>query len=279
MSTAYDVILSWFTGKAESNAAHALGLLAKSLEQGSWLPKASRYVAAKLSKANVASKFVQANRMNLESINSDRSMTNDGGWQVGHCMYFGQFQRIQAINWSAVESGCQNDDQRKALAYGKKYAADFAGVAAAIERLDSTRPIPTFTSLGVSPTLTATLKSLGIDASIETLRVCPIEWVQVEKVDPKTGKKSYYKVGHMKWPEGTRHGLSRYNWSRHDNEQCQACGHAIRNPFNWVPLVVDNAKGPLSLWVGRDCAFSLFGVDVKGEVELEEGSRVKTVVA
>lgn len=54
--------------------------------------------------------------------------------------------------------------------------------------------------------------------------------------------------------------------SRH---QCQACGHAIKNVFNWVPLVVDSAAGvPHAMWVGKDCAQTLFGVTVKGELRL-----------
>jgi hypothetical protein len=75
------------------------------------------------------------------------------------------------------------------------------------------------------------------------------------------------KVGRVVWPEGTEHACSRFAASGSQN-QCHACGHAIRNAFNWVPLVVENAEGvPHALWVGRDCAENLFGIKATGELE------------
>jgi hypothetical protein len=67
------------------------------------------------------------------------------------------------------------------------------------------------------------------------------------------------------WPDGTLHNKSHFNYSA-NNQQCQACGHAIQNPFNWVPILAFNTtKVPHSLWVGRDCASKLFGCKVEGD--------------
>lgn len=133
---------------------------------------------------------------------------------------------------------------------------------------DATRPAPTFTKLGTSPTITATIKSLDA-VSVD---VCPIEQKQVEFTDEK-GKKAYKTIVILHWPAGTVHGTSRYS-STNNNLQCQACGHAIKNAFNWVPLVLTAADGtPKSLWVGRDCSKSLFGIELDGELEIEGGKQ------
>lgn len=74
--------------------------------------------------------------------------------------------------------------------------------------------------------------------------------------------------GQLKWPEGTKFNATGYCRTA-NNHQCQACGHAIKNAFNWVLLVVDSAAGvPHAMWVGKDCAQTLFGVAVKGELRL-----------
>jgi hypothetical protein len=54
------------------------------------------------------------------------------------------------------------------------------------------------------------------------------------------------------------------DWSAAGNEQCQACGHAIKSG-RFVPLVLDGKNGLCSLWVGRDCAERFFGCKVTGE--------------
>lgn len=43
-----EAVLSWFTGKAKEKATLALTQLAASIEQGYWIPKASRSVRAAL---------------------------------------------------------------------------------------------------------------------------------------------------------------------------------------------------------------------------------------
>jgi hypothetical protein len=80
------------------------------------------------------------------------------------------------------------------------------------------------------------------------------------------GKTVRLPVGRMLWPEGTTHRESRY---AHGSSNCHACGHQIRSPYNWVPLVAQTATGPVSLWVGRDCARNLFQAEVTGDGRYE----------
>lgn len=53
--------------------------------------------------------------------------------------------------------------------------------------------------------------------------------------------------------------------------ESEELGHAIKDPFNWVPLLAYNhKKTPHALWVGRDCAEKLFGCEVEGDAIYKE---------
>jgi hypothetical protein len=261
-------VLKWFTGKSLTNATLALEMLEASIEAGYWLPKASTKVRAALSKANVIAKLAKATPT-LETIGRYGLQENGmavSGWEVRHNAWFGSFCNAQDVHYDAVMERTDNVELRNVIATVKAWASDLAPVAAAIKKLDMTRPKPVFTTLGVSPTVTATLAHIGVVGSLETLRACPIETFEVERVNPKTGKKEIVTKLRLVFPEGCLHGSSRH----HSDTQCQACGHGISNPYNWVVLLIDDAQGRThSLWVGRDCARNLFGIDVKGELEYE----------
>lgn len=174
-------------------------------------------------------------------------------------------KRIQAglnVAKIAVERGASKEQTKAG------FIAEFTPVQALITRWNGLRPKPTFTSLGASATVTATLKSLGATA----VSVAEIIYEEVQLLNVKTGKVETRYIGRVVFPEGCRHGCSRYQGTN-DNRQCEACGHAIKNPFNWCPLVLTTAEGPKSLWTGRDCAKTLFGIDMTGELELAPGQR------
>lgn len=268
-------MLSWFSGKSLENAKLALDLLAQSEALGYWIPNASRKVRAAMSKQNVAAKYAgkHLNAMEYFGINISDQRWEEGspaefGREIRSAFSYGNIYRIQDLDFDAARKTARNDLEKEIVENGRRFAADFAEVAALITRLDATRPKPVFTSIGVSPTLTATLTDLGVGgASLDTIRPCPMEHVLVEKTNPKTGKKYFEYETRLVWPENTVHGASRYDQTR-NNMQCQACGHAIKNAFNWVPLLVDVAGVPHSLWVGRDCCKSLFGIEMKGELDI-----------
>jgi hypothetical protein len=164
-------------------------------------------------------------------------------------------------------AGLNPDKASKKLVAGNResFQARMDEITSLMDRWDGTRPGVTFTHLGVSPTVTATLQ--GLEAVKVT--VCPMEYKQVEEVNPETGKVVYKTIVRLLWPEGTVHGASRYH-ATNNNFQCQACGHAIKNAFNWVPLILwDTANKPKSLWVGRDCARNLFNIEMTGDLEIE----------
>lgn len=148
----------------------------------------------------------------------------------------------------------------------------FAPIAELVERLDKARPLPAYVFAEVSPTVFANVReAMGIDFS--SVRQPDIVWHKVEYAGVD-GKPRVMHVAEILWPEGTRHNVSRFSFgSKAGNDQCQACGHAIRTR-NWVPLVADTVDGPVSLWVGRDCARTFFGAAVTGEAEFKKPESV-----
>ncbi len=266
-----DFVLSWFTGKARENAVTALQLLLASEAIGEWVSGASRKVKAALSKSQKASAAGKLYHKDFDDLCKNAGAFSRGWW-LCHCLEFGQFQAVQSVDFDALIAAAGDSLKVAVLTNLRKYQTDFAPVAQLISKLDATRPKPVFTRLGVSPTITDTLVDLGLDfADHTTIQVCPIRWEEVETTDAK-GNKRYHKIGHLEWPFGTIHNASRFNWDlRGSFSCCQACSHAIKNAFNWVPLVLTTPAGAhFSLWVGRDCSKSLFGIKVIGDVELAD---------
>lgn len=243
-------VLSYFTGKARENAAAALALLDASLVQGSWVPRASTKVRSALNKL---SRVAKDNSRGLEGISKGLGYDHPNNrrvWEAGHCLYFGMFERALKVDLVGVTG--------PEAAYFRAYQDAFRPVAATCRLLDMTRPAPVFTSLGASALVTETLERLGA----VKVAMCPIVFHQRTLKDGQV-----VAVGVLAWPEGTVFGASKHRGGGH----CQACGHAIRVRNNWVPLVLtDRAGVPKALWVGRDCAKTLFGVSVSGVLEIED---------
>ena len=245
-------ILKWFSGSALVKAKEGLELLDASLEQGSWIPGASRKVQAAF-KPNVAKKTLKLDR-SYKAPRAESALDSTVNYGI-----------VTAVLRVTLQDATRtlSDDALECF-------IDFWPVANAISRLDATRPMPVFTTMNASRTVSAELKRQGA----VNVEVCPIKWELVEEKDQKTGKVTYHHVAILLWPEGTKHHTSRYAWGTDNNQQCHACGHAIRNNYNWVPLILTTEAGEKkSLWVGRDCAETLFGVKMDGDLELAEGQR------
>ncbi len=270
-------LLGWFKGKSLEKATLGLDLLEASVSNGSWIPKASVKVRAAFGGGSLAAKKLgeqvklhvsgcvpivrpKWGTPEYEISRQLESALDSLVYALRNCSIFYADRKDLSIFDSLGLSG----NAKAAVDAAREWTTDWAPVIDAIRKLDATRPKPVFTSIGASPTVTKTLESLGIVSTIETLRLCPIKWVEAEVKD-KNGKSSFHWVAYLDFPVGTKHNSSRH---AHGNA-CHACGHAIRNPYNWVPLLVNDASGQIhSLFVGRDCAETLFGVKVTGEVDL-----------
>ncbi len=247
-------ILNYFSGKSLENAKAALVLLKQSEELGCWIPGASRKVTAALGKANLAAKLDKQWLASHSYKVSKRSST------AYFAVKYGSFCHTDGFDFSFEGEG-EDFIPESILAFCRACQP----VATLVKLLDNTRPKPVITSMGVSPTVTATITRLNLKP--ESVRVCPVEWYEAKVL--VNGKEQTQWKARLLWPAGTVHGASKFHATK-DNQQCQACGHAIKNPFNWVPLLVDGVDGKTySLWVGKDCSKKLFGIEIKGELEIE----------
>lgn len=172
---------------------------------------------------------------------------------------YGQFERAPKMLAQAAPIDRANAHPH-VLAY-LTWCELFAPVATLVHTLDAERPKPEYVIKQISPTIYANVaEQMGLDFS--TVEIPPIKWVKEKTI--VGGKEVTMWIGYPQWPEGTRHNRSRYHWSAAGNEQCQACGHAIKSG-KFVPLVLRSNDGPRSLWTGRDCAEHFFGCKVTGE--------------
>src|SRR6266404_3963041 len=104
--------------------------------------------------------------------------------------------------------------------------------------------------------------------NLSTVREPPYEDVWVTAVD-KDGRKYQVIERRIKWPAGTKFNASRFHCTN-NNWQCQACGHAIKDPGTWVPFLIDSLDGaPHAFLTGKDGARKLVGCEIEGEVKYE----------
>ncbi len=259
-------ILSWYTGKSLEGAALALDLLEKSEDAGFWLPGSSRKVTSLLSKQNVANKLAKSHA-------SSSSILTYALIE----MQFGAFKRAPDVLVKLAGGTSGRPADFAVLADVRRWAETFTPVATLVHLLDSRRPKPTIVCKTLSRSVVSNLYGkLGM--SLASLETPPMkgEWVDVTRPikGDRYGRSETVKVWHVEilWPEGTRHHRSRFaNGSAAGNMQCEACGHAIRDPYNWCPLVAREADGIYSsLWCGKDCARKLL------ECEVDSGEAIYT---
>lgn len=245
-------IEKWYSGKALTVIqTYVLPMLAEAERLGYWPKGASRKVKAALNKQNVAAKWARKQ----PGARYDTPL-----WEVLHAMSFGSFSHAPRTLFElSLKSG---SGAASIPDTARGWAADFAPVAELVKLLDSRRPVPVVVCKTLSPTVLANVgRGMGVD--LTSIEFPVIEYVWVKQIHEKTGAEYEISVPVIRWPAGTRHCTSRYS----SGHQCHACGHRIYNPFNWIPLLAQTAAGPVSLWVGSDCARKLFGCEVSGEAD------------
>lgn len=271
----FKAITKWYSGKALGVIIDfVIPMLEKSTSQKRWEKGASRKVHAALNKFSTATKNIAHQ---ADDIGKALPYDFDGGIKglknAWFCVYMTMSYGGERIRQEEIDLIKANltDAQKPVFEKALQFFADFADVYAAVKYLDSLRPAPVFV-LGktLSATVVKTIRESGLNP--DSLRMPEQVVKYVDAVDEK-GKPYQKAVIVLVWPKGTVHGKTKFGkvgCSRSGNAQCHACGHAIKNGFNWVPLTLDNAKGvPHSMWVGRDCAKNLFNIDMEGEAEYE----------
>lgn len=269
----FEMIRSFYKGAALKKVDAVLPGFKKSIEQGFWEPGVSRAVRAAFYGYGKAATIKLA-----RAIDSDKSLGHDFGY-----VDVGDFGRVLG---SCMPVSVERLEQTLAnMKVGKLFFEDRIDISRiphalmgyfetaicmaktlepmweTIKRLDSARPAPVFTMMNASPLISEELKNQNA-TSVEVPKY-GTEWEVI-----RDAKGSVYQIPVIviKWPEGTKHGAAK--WHRHDG-QCECCGHRIK-VGGYVPLLLNTEEGPKSLWVGRACAKTLFGVDMKGELTVKE---------
>lgn len=257
-------ILSFFSGKSLTNAIGMMDQIEASIAQGFWIKGLSRSALAVMTKANVAAKVSKkGDDHGGFAFQHDRSLPDPrrAFFNTHMILAYG------TMNVSSLEQGLEGLPLIEAAhpeytAFVRSFITAMLPLARAMAVLDATRPPPVFTEMKASPTVSRTLASL----QAESAYVCPMKFDREVRVGVN-GAETTVLVCRLLWPEGIKHNTSRYTGAC----SCQACGHTIRRGDNWVPMVLTTAEGPKSLWVGRDCAKTLFGVDYSGTLEIAGG--------
>lgn len=276
-------IAKWYTGKALATIlTYVIPTLERAMEDGYWQPGDSRKVKAALNKQAVAERFGRSHerytsggRPNespslLSNVGAPGANHNDTGWALVHAMMFGQVGAAPRLLDVAAQIApyATTPAAVEALSTARQWAMDFAPIAKLMARLDATRPKPVYIMGSISPTVMNNVgKAMAVDLTSIQCPETETTWVEMEW----KGQMVRMPVLKILWPEGTRHNVSRFAYgSNAGNCQCEACGHAIKSGL-FVPLLATTPTGPISLWVGRDCARNLFAVDVKGDALYTSG--------
>lgn len=265
-------ILEWFSGKSrEAVVTRALPALTESVALGYWQKGVARGVRAALNKQNVAVKWAREVEVALgvdyrHPLRDGLSNMRYGAYgRAPRMLVEGELEKLRSKTYFYTKKGVSQDVGEVI----ERWARANAEVAELVDLLDARRPRPVIVMKTLSPTVAQNIsRHIGIDVS--TIQSPPMHGEWVEYV--YKGKKCLVYEVIIDWPEGTLHNKSRFLQSA-NHMQCQACGHAIKHPFNWVPILAYGPKEqgspreetPYSLWVGRDCAEKLFGAKVEGD--------------
>jgi hypothetical protein len=260
----FEPILEWYSGKARDTiVSYTIPALVECEQLGYWKKGAARTVRATLNKQNVAAKWARGVEKTFGTVQfGSLHLRHDHPLSDAQaCLLYGSFERAPRLLLPLLKTTF-GDAERPYAEDAIRWAVAFSPVADLIALLDARRPKAVVVMKTLSPTVAQNVGAhIGLDVS--TIQIPPMhgEWVEFVV---KGQKCRVYEVV-VDWPDGTLHDRSRFVHSA-NNEQCQACGHAIKNPFNWVPILAyDAEKVPHSLWVGRDCAGKLFGCEVEGD--------------
>ncbi len=280
----FEKILEWYSGKAlDIIRKDTIPTLERCEEQGFWLKGVTRKVKAQLNKMTAAQKWSRACEKTFgeHSYGSFRMPSKHPLLDVQHAMMYGLFERAPKVLQELLAAKVGKDRQlNEHLPAAIAWAQAFTPVAHLVALLDERRPKQTVVFATLSPTVAKNISGhIGID--IATIRSPEMVGEWVEYTITIGGKPKTIRVWRVRvvWPEGTLHNKSKFFHSG-ENWQCQACGHAIKNPFNWVPILAYGWAKPApsgsggiapaySLIVGRDCAEKLFGCKVEGDMLIE----------
>jgi len=263
-------------GKRRDGILASIAVLNASLAQGGWTPRGAQ--SAQKGFTNGLLKL----GVSLPHEN------NYGGehYEASHALHF-------ALSYGSSHYGLTVEDTRAYLALPevqelmreKKISTELllawvalvCAVADARAELDEGRPVPVYTTIGLSRKVTMTLQECDLDIDLPTIKPAKISfylepWYDedgVRKLDRK-GQPAFERVYYVDWSEGVQHGRSRFK------KGCQACGKRIPSKRYVAVEATCRKQGPVSLWLGCDCAKNIFGIK---DVGISQDAKPPTGVA
>lgn len=230
-----------------------------SLAQGSWIKRGH----ASADSAFYGGLLTRAQRVKL------------GGWLAGgqqeRCISYGYGFDGDFVNVTGVENV-------KGLSLEVLRAWGFLCVlkSSEFEALKLARPRPVITPIGASPRVTATLKECNLNVDLATIKPAEIEAFKVqlrnkkhELVFDRDGSPVLVTAYRVKWSAGIALRVSRFQGGQH----CELCGKFIPScTFVAMEMTDKHTSGDrlIGMWVGRDCASTLLGVEDVGIVREAE---------
>jgi len=254
-----EIIKSEMKGKKLEKFIASVQNINDSLEAGGWLPKASR---------SADSGFYQGSGIDSRKVEKE------------HREFFPLFMTLQYGNLFQqrkpehdLESLIKLLDKKTLRKYSLEFVRAWVELCnqktIAIEHLNSLRPLPVKTEIGLSPKVTTTLKEMNLDIDLPSIKMAELDYFFIPKRSLKTREQLYGSNGeclldkeyYVKWSKGIQHGMSRFNRFGY----CQACGKNIPSG-RFVPIEAHDKKSNnlVSFWVGCDCAKNIFGIKDDG---------------
>lgn len=263
----------------------------------------------------IVSKFLKGNRLKkfLESVNCYQASLAAGGWLPKmsisadkgfgqgcgvniECDSSGHMSKSEVVRARYEIDWCLRSGYTSPTYYEMKLVADdlsaeerkkvspeflIAWCSLCVEKkaarhfLDSLRPLPVITAIGLSPKVTKTLKDMNLDIDLPSIKLAKIDYRYVPKRhnDPKsknfgkimistTDNDSEYcvldTIPFINWTKGIVHGQSRFT---HTTGHCEACGKNIPS-WRFVAIEAKDKKSNrlVSFLLGCDCAKNIFGI-------------------
>lgn len=212
-----------------------------SLAQGGWIPRGS----------------VKANAGFYQGL-AGRYRDHKAGFEFSMCFSYGHARFTEA----ELEAVLPQLDPLEAA-----WARLCIEKRMAVQELDVARPPPKVTAIGLSAKVTKTLKEMNLDIDLPTIKMAKINfWLRPlfnKDGSPSMGydgKQRTERVYYVEWTPGIKHNMSRFNGGGH----CEACGKHIPS-CRFVPVEATcKRNGLVSMWLGCDCAASIFGIKDQG---------------
>jgi hypothetical protein len=174
------------------------------------------------------------------------------------------------------------------LRFGRPYAGDTSTLST-LERswvnlcnqmvgisreLDTARPKPKQTAIGLSPKVTKTLLECNLDLDLSSIKPAEIGFRDIQDRNQDgtlkfnhAGEPVMVRFYFPVWSPGILHNQSRFCGG------CQACGkHIPSGRFVPVEAHCKRLNAKVSLWLGQDCAANIFGIKDVG-LDRTEGTK------